>query len=55
MTFMIIVSNNHDESIISVSTTYTCMHINFIIKIGDRSTLALLQMTGQSTTGGNID
>ena len=40
MIFMIIVSNNHDESIILVSTT--CMHINFIIKIGDQSTLALL-------------
>ena len=49
--FMIIVSNNHDESIILVSTT--CMHINFIIKIGDQLTLALLQMTGRSTIGGN--
>ena len=44
---MIIVSNNHGESI-SLNIYYL-----LITKIGDQSTLALLQNTGLSTTGGN--
>ena len=47
---MIIVSNNHDEK---YYFKYLLLACTFIIKIGDRSTLALLQITGRSTTGGN--
>jgi hypothetical protein len=47
---MVIVSNNHGESII-LNIYY--LHALIFTKIGNRSTLALLLNTGWSTIGGN--